>query len=98
MDGEVPTPIQKAANETLHAALVFCRNYSLRKDADPRCIYEVMEAIHEIPQSMNIWVKYNHDLGILRIHLMCFDPARWPGVHAPDLVGIFNNALEKFCK
>lgn len=98
MGEPVPTPVLRAANETLYFALVFCRNYALRKDANPRLLYEIMEAIHEIPKSMNIWAMYNHDVKTLRVHLKCFDHTRWPGVQAPDLVGIFDNRLEIYSK
>jgi hypothetical protein len=87
-----PTPILRAANDTVSWACIFCRNQSLHAGVSVRMLNDAMEAIHEVPRMVIDWDS--HDVAEIRTHLGCFPASRWPG--APDLVAYFDRKLEDF--
>lgn len=98
MGEPVPEPIMKAALSALHYALVFCRNYTYPKNQKPtsRLIYDLMDAIHPIPEMLENWSKeFNPDS--LRLFLRCFDHETWrrvePDSNASDLMARFDSVL-----
>ena len=94
----VPQKTLRAAHLTLYRALVFCRNYSANKDASQEVVYDLMDALHEIPQILNAWGTSDNDVEKLRRYFGCFDHNRWRDVseflRAPDLVQVFDQAIE----
>ena len=79
--------------------MVFCRNYTAGGNADQKLIYEIMDALHEIPQILNQWGGDNN-IEKVRMYFACFDHAKWCNNHdilqAPDLVNIFNIKLNEY--
>ena len=53
-----------------------------------------MEALHEIPDFLANWDRY--DVEELRLHLRGFDHTRWIG--SPNLVQIFDDQLRELSK
>lgn len=49
---EAPKPIIMATLSTLKWAMVYCRNYTLSKDANIKQVNELMDAIHDIPDHL----------------------------------------------
>lgn len=49
MNEMIPNHILRATHFTLYWAMVFCRNYTAGTNVNPRIVYEIMDAIHEIP-------------------------------------------------
>ena len=87
-----PDPIVRAVNDTVHWACDFCRNASLRGEADQRMVYELMEAVHEVPRLILKWDVSN--IEEVRTHLSCFQSGNWP--EAPDLVAYLDGRLEHY--
>jgi hypothetical protein len=92
---QAPQTILAAALFTLHRALVHCRNISGSPETNRRQeVYEIMEAIHEVPDFLANWQL--HDLKELRLHLSCFDSTKWAG--SPNLIKIFDSKLQELEK
>ena len=87
---EAPRHVFKAALDTIKWATVYCRNYTLKPDADIKQINELMEAIHDIPDQLYRWD--NNGLDSIRLHLRCFDHTKWTG--SPNLERYFNDAID----
>ena len=70
---------------------MFCRNYCIDENANTKLVYEMMDAVHDIPDQVYRW----SDDGVeqIRLHLACFNHTKWEG--APDLVQYFNDALKR---
>jgi hypothetical protein len=86
-----------ATLQTAAHGFIFVRNYSLRPDVDLRCINEIAEALHDVPQMV---CRFDPDvdnetelLGHIRLHLSCFEHEKWPG--SPNLVAVFNDELSR---
>ena len=88
---KAPDHIVEAALDTIKWAMVYCRNYTIDGAGETQQIYELMDALHDIPDQLYRW----SDDGIDRIkfHLRCFDHTRWEG--SPDLVSYFEGAGER---
>jgi len=71
MTEKVPDHVLKAAHWTLYWAMVFCRNCTAGKIADTRLVFELMEALHEVPEILNRWGGHNN-VDILRMYFGCF--------------------------
>jgi hypothetical protein len=89
---QAPQTILAAAFFTPHRALVHCRNITGSPKTDRRQeAYEIMESIHEVPDFLANWQF--HDLKELRLHLSCFDSAKWVG--SPNLIKLFDAKLHE---
>lgn len=79
--------------------MVFCRNYTAGKNVDPRLIYEMMDALHEIPEILNRWGGDNN-ADKLREYFGYFDSKKWchgdDAPHPPDLVRFFDQKLKEY--
>ena len=96
-----PGPILKAGLMTLHWATVLGRNLACRPDAPMKMLYELMDAIHEVPSILMHWNEEN-SLDMLVMHLSCFNQESWreqvsdDTLAAPSLVAFFRDRLEDF--
>lgn len=96
-----PEPILKAGLMTLHWATVLCRNLACRPDAPVKMLYELMDAIHEVPSILMHWNEEN-SLDMLVVHLSCFNQES--GIvqvgndtsTVPSLVAVFRDRLQEF--
>ena len=103
MSATVPTPVpdkvMSAALYTLYRAMVFCRNYSADSKAPQDVVYDLMDALHEVPQILSRWGTSDNDIQKLKQYLGCFHHDRWKERSAhftpPDLVRIFEEALDE---
>jgi len=88
---KAPDHIIEAVLDTVKMAMVYCRNYAINDNVDTRQIYELMDAVHDVPDQMYRW----SDNGIedIKLHLRCFDHNKWND--SPDLVSYFEGALER---
>ena len=102
MKTEIPDEILKAAHFALYWAMVFCRNYAAGKAANTRVVYDLMDAIHEIPNIIDRWGTYDNNIEKLRLYFGCFDHKKWntpdDPIQAPDLVAVFNRKLDELTK
>ena len=102
MNPEIPEQVLKATHFTLYWAMVYCRNYTAGQDANPRVVYEMMEAIHEIPNILDRWGTWDNNIEKLRMYFGCFDHKKWnkpyDPIQAPDLVMVFNRKLDELRK
>lgn len=84
----------RAALYTLHRAMVFCRNYSADKGAPQDVVYDLMDALHEVPEILRRWGTYDNNVEKLRLYFGCFHHDKWKGlsehISPPDLVRIFD--------
>ena|SRR5258706_5247244 len=87
-----PAPVLRAASETVHLALVYCRNHALG-DAPPKMVSELMEAIHEVPSILVNWTSFN-SVDELRMYFREFGWGRWPDM--PNLVADFDDRLKRY--
>ena len=101
-----PEPVLKATLKTLHWALICCRNWTIPNPALPvvpsSVIYDLMEAIHEVPDFLIHWER--HDLDQLKMYLGCFKWQHWRQSvdaelhYVPDLVADFERKLAEYEK
>ncbi len=93
----VPDKVMSAALCTLHRAMVFCRNYSADKCAPQDLVYDLMDALHEVPDILRRWGAYDNNVEKLKLYFGCFHHEKWKGRSAhfspPDLVRIFEEEL-----
>ena len=79
--------------------MVFCRNMALWEHIDNRTIYELMDAIHEVPNIIDRWGTYDNNIDKLRFYFGLFRHQKWHQDEMlfvpPDLVYIFDNQLKK---
>jgi hypothetical protein len=101
MTERIPNHVLKSAHWTLYWAMVFCRNYTAGKNADIRLVYEMMDALHAIPEILNRWGGHNN-VDTLRMYFGCFNHAKWrkpeDTPQPPDLVAVFNQKMDEFNK
>jgi hypothetical protein len=92
----VPQEVLKAAHYALYRALVFARNCA-RQSGSAEMVYELMDALHEVPQILNGWGTSDNDVAKLRTYFRYFQHERWkehsPNFTPPDLITIFEEAL-----
>ncbi len=86
---KAPEYINQAVLETLRWTMIFCRNYTLKDDAEIRLVNDLMEATHDVPDILMRWP--DGALDEIKLHLGCFDHEKWEG--SPNLVGYFESAL-----
>jgi len=55
-----PDPILKAGLMTIHWATVLARNLACSPDAPTKMLYELMDAIHEVPKQNGIKIETIH--------------------------------------
>ncbi len=95
-----PDPILKAGLMTPQGATVFGRNLACCSDVPVSLFYELMDAIHDVPNTLLHW-NDEHSLEMLITHLACFNREAWiqrlgNGTDVPDLVAFFRARLEDF--
>ena len=84
-----PEPILRAALRVVHVAAYTTRNWTLTEDISRKQIYDLWEAIHEIPDLIKRWRGDEESLRELRMYLQAYDK-RWD---TPKLEAIFDQAL-----
>jgi len=84
-----PEPILNAALQVFHVAAYTTRNWALTEDVSRKQIYDLWEAIHEIPDLIRRWRSDGESVQELRMYLQEYDK-RWD---APKLEVIFDQAL-----
>jgi len=84
-----PEPILRATLRVVHVAAYTTRNWALNEDISRKQIYDLWEAIHEIPDLIKRWRGDEESLRELRMYLQEYDQ-RWD---APKLEAIFDQAL-----
>ncbi len=92
----VPDVVMDAALYTLYHAMVYCRNYSGDTGASQDVVYDLMDALHEVPQILRHWGTSNNNVEKLKQYFGCFQHERWTDktlLPPPDLVRIFEKAL-----
>jgi hypothetical protein len=93
----VPEKVMSAALYTLYRAMVFCRNYSGDKSAPQDVVYDLMDALHEVPEILRRWGTYDNNVEKLKLYFGCFHHDKWKGrsehFSPPDLVRIFEEEL-----
>ncbi len=95
-----PEPFLSAGLDTVHFALVCCRNWTLDENASVKQVNDLMEAIHEVPRMLMNWQA--HSLDELRTHLDCFHVKEWrefmgeDAATVPDLVQRFDRRVSEF--
>jgi hypothetical protein len=85
-----PEPILRAALRVVHVAAYTTRNWTLTEDISRKQIYDLWEAIHEIPDLIKRWRGDEDSLKELRMYLQEYD-RRW---NSPKLEAIFDQALQ----
>jgi hypothetical protein len=84
-----PEPILRAALRVVHVAAYTTRNWTLADEISRKQIYDLWEAIHEIPDLIKRWRGDEESLRELRMYLQEYDQ-RWA---TPKLEEIFDHAL-----
>ncbi len=84
-----PEPILRAALRVLHVAAYTTRNWTIADGVSRKQIYDLWEAIHEIPDLIKRWRSDEESLRELRTYLQEYDQ-RWD---SPKLEQIFDQAL-----
>jgi hypothetical protein len=84
-----PEPILRADLRVVHVAAYTTRNWALSEEVSRRQIYDLWEAIHEIPDLIKRWRGDEESLRELRMYLREYRE-RWD---SPNLETIFDQAL-----
>ena|ERR1017187_5828617 len=84
-----PEPILRAALCVVHVAAYTTRNWAIDDGISRKQIYDLWEAIHEIPDLIKRWRDHEESLRELRMYLKEYD-RRWD---SPKLEEIFDQAL-----
>ena len=85
-----PEPVLRAALRVLHLAAYTTRNWGLSEDISRQQIYDLWEAIHEVPDLIKRWRNDEDCMRELRMYLREYTE-RWG---APNLEFAFDQALE----
>ncbi len=63
-------------------------------------VYELMNALHEVPMILDRWGTYDNDVEKLRWYFRCFRHQQWEDEESfdkpPDLVRVFDDKLAEF--
>lgn len=84
-----PEPILRAALRVVHVAAYTTRNWTIAECVSRKQIYDLWEAIHEIPDLIKRWRGDEASLRELKMYLREYDE-RWD---SPKLEEIFDQAL-----
>ncbi|MGB8367993.1 MAG: hypothetical protein WCF71_01730 [Verrucomicrobiia bacterium] len=84
-----PEPILRAALRVVFVSAYTTRNWALDEAISRKQIYDLWEAIHEIPDLIKRWRGDEESLRELRMYLQEYDQ-RWD---SPKLETIFDQAL-----
>jgi len=84
-----PEPILRAALRVVHVAAYTTRNWTMNEAISRKQIYDLWEAIHEIPDLIKRWRGDEESLRELRMYLQEYDQ-KWD---SPKLETIFDQAL-----
>jgi hypothetical protein len=84
-----PEPLLRAALRVLHVAAYTTRNWALNEEIPRKQIYDLWEAIHEVPDLIKRWRGDEELLRELRMYLQDYD-RRWT---VPKLEQILDQAL-----
>ncbi len=93
----IPKNVHRTAPYTLYWEMVYFRNYSSDPKANIEFVYDLMVALHEVPNILDRWGTYDNDVEKLRLYFGCFNHRKWEGEESfhkpPDLVKMFNNKM-----
>lgn len=93
----IPEAVHRAALHTLYWAMVFCRNFSLDPKANMAVVYDLMDALHEVPNILDRWGTHDNNVEKLRQYFRHFNHEKWKNEESfqtpPDLVRTFNDKL-----
>ena len=84
-----PEPILRAALRVVHVAAYTTRNWAMDETVSRKQIYELWEAIQELPDLIKRWRSGEESLRELKMYLQAYD-RRWD---SPKLEEIFDRAL-----
>ena len=84
-----PEPVLRAALRVVHVAACTTRNWALADEVSRKQIYDLWEAIHEVPDLIRRWRGDEESLRELRMYLREYRE-RWD---SPNLEMIFEQAL-----
>lgn len=84
-----PEPILRAALRVVHVAAFTTRNWAMEDGISRKQIYDLWEAIHEVPDLIKRWEGDEESLRELRMYLQEYDQRR----ESPKLESIFDRAL-----
>jgi hypothetical protein len=84
-----PEPILRAALRVVHFAAYTTRNWAMADNVSRKQIYDLWEAIHEIPDLIKRWRSDEESLRELRMYLREYNQ-RW---ESPNLESIFDHEL-----
>ena len=94
----VPPKVLNAALFALYHATVFSRNY-VRGKHGTEAVYQIMDAIHEVPQVLLRWGTSDNNEEKLRDYFGYFDSKHFRELDAhslaPDLVALFDRKLQE---
>lgn len=85
-----PEPVLRAALRVLHLAAYTTRNWGVSDEVSRNQIYDLWEAIHEIPDLIKRWRGDEECMRELRMYLREYTE-RW---ETPNLEAAFDQALE----
>lgn len=85
-----PEPVLRAALRVLHLAAYTTRNWGLSEEISRKQIYDLWEAIHEIPDLIKRWRNDEECMRELRMYLREYTE-RWG---SPNLEAAFDQALD----
>jgi len=99
---QIPDAVRRAALHTLYRAMVYCRNIAGNPGARMAVVYDLMDALHEIPNILDGWGTYDNDVAKLRLYFGCFKHEKWRDddslLRAPDLTRVFDEKLTELEK
>jgi hypothetical protein len=95
---EVPPRVLNAALHALYHATVFSRNF-VRAKHGTEAVYQIMDAVHEVPQILLHWGTSDNNEEKLRAYFGYFDSKHIQELDddsmAPDLVALFDEKLRE---
>lgn len=93
---EVPKKILEATLFALYHATVFSRN-CVKSEGGSDAVYQVMEAIHDIPQILLRWGTFDNNEEKIRAYLGYFNPTKFGTfdgvITAPNLVELYDKKM-----
>lgn len=93
----IPNEVLHASLQTAFKAMIFCRAYASDIQAPQDVVYELMDALHEVPQILSQWGIDGNDIEKLKFYFGLFRHEYWSKrptpLPAPNLVAIFEMAL-----
>lgn len=95
-----PDNILNAVLDTIHHATVCARNWTASDEFPRDAVFELMDALHELPQIIRRWS--DHEIDDILMFLNCFDVQKWRITidverhFIPDFAEFFVDRLEQY--